>query len=139
VGGVRDDRAAADLHLAIARCTSAHVAQTLRLWGVDHDGESPRAFLVPRSDDGAAAGAGQGQDPRRRIPYQVPSEAELPRRLHSSWRRLPHLQRGIPRRTRGTISSASTSCRGGPVSVGFLSELMPDEPESWTLALMLAP
>ena len=65
-GAVRDDR----LRLIFTCChpalaTGAQVALTLRLLGgLDHRGDRAR---VPgaRADDGAAAGAGEGQDPRR--------------------------------------------------------------------------
>ena len=42
------------------------MALTLRTLGGLATGEIARAFLVPEADDGAAAGARQAQDPRRR-------------------------------------------------------------------------
>ena len=45
--------------------------------------EIAQAFLSARADAGAAHRARQGEDPRRRIPYQVPAPDELPERLDS--------------------------------------------------------
>ena len=81
--GVDDDRLRLIFtccHPALAR--ESQVALTLRtICGLTTD-EIARAFLVPRSDDGAASRAGDGKDSRRaRIPYRVPPADELAERL----------------------------------------------------------
>ena len=65
-------------HPALA--ASAQVALTLRLLGGLTTAEIASSFLA-RADDGAAAGAGEGQDPRRPDPLPGAHEAELPDRL----------------------------------------------------------
>ncbi len=76
--------AAADLHLlpsrpAGGRPGGADAARGLR---AHHRGD--RAGLPDHPDHGGPADrARQGEDPRRRIPYQVPPRAELPDRLET--------------------------------------------------------
>ena len=68
-------------HPALA--PEARVALTLRTLGGLQTPEIARAFLVTERAMAAAARPGQAQDPRRRIPYQVPPDHELPDRLAS--------------------------------------------------------
>ena len=82
---MRDDR----LRLIFTCChpalaPSAQVALTLRLLGGLTTAEIARAFLVPGADHGPAAGAGQGQDPRRAAsPTACPTTPTCPDRLRA--------------------------------------------------------
>ena len=81
---VRDDR----LRLIFTCCHPALAAggsgrpDTQASRGPHDGGDRPR---LPRagSDDGAAAGASEGQDPRRAHPVSVPDDGDLPARLRA--------------------------------------------------------
>ena len=97
-GPVHDDR----LRLIFTCChpalaVPAQVALTLRLLGGLTTAEIARGVPGARADDGAAAGAGEGQDPRR--PHPVPGadrgRAARPAARRAR-RRLPDLHRGPP-------------------------------------------
>ena len=66
-------------HPALA--IEARVALTLRSLGGLETAEIARAFLVSESDDGAAPGPRQTQDPGAGIPYEVPDAEQMPERL----------------------------------------------------------
>ena len=97
-GGRRARRPAApDLHLLPpgARRRRAGRADAAAARRAHHRGDRAR-LPGARADDGAAAGAGQGQDPRRADPVPGPERGRPagppPRR---AGRRLPDLQRGL--------------------------------------------
>ena len=98
VGPVRDDQ----LRLVFTCChpalsPEAQVALTLRMVGGLTTEEIAHAFLVPGPDDAAAAGAGQGQDPRRAhpVPGAVGRGPARPA-AHRAGRGLPGVHRGPP-------------------------------------------
>ena len=116
-GRVEEDDAVHDDRLRLiftcchpALAPAARVALTLRLLGGLHDAEIARAFLVPGADHGAAPGAREGQDPRRRHPLSRAGRGRSPgpprRRAR---RRLPDLQRGL-RGHRRAIASCARTC-----------------------------
>ena len=139
-GPVRDERLRLIFtccHPALAR--PAQVALTLRLLGGLTTAEIARRLPGARADDGAAARAGQGQDPRRRASRTA---------CHAT----PTCPTGC---ARSSPSSTSIFNEGYAASAGddlvradlcaeavrlgrVLADLMPDEPEvSGLLALML--
>ena len=110
-GPVQDDR----LRLIFTCChpalaTAAQVALTLRLLGGLTTAEIARGVPRARADDGAAAGAGEGQDPRRRHPVPGADGGRAARpAARRPGRRLPDLQRGAHGVARASGWSARTS------------------------------
>ena len=133
--------AAADLHVLPprARRSTRRSRCTLRtLAGLDDARDRAR---VPRSraDDGAAARAGEAQDPQRRDPVPRPARAPAARadRLRC-WRSSICSSTRATRRPRAPSSCASDLCAEAIRLARTLAELMPDEPEALgLLALML--
>ena len=118
-GPVRDDR----LRLIFTCChpalaPAAQVALTLRLLGGLTTAEIARAFLVPEPTHGAAAGAGQGQDPRR--PDPLPGAARGRAAGPAARRARRRLPRSSTRATRPARASdwSATTCAPEAIRLG---------------------
>jgi RNA polymerase sigma-70 factor, ECF subfamily len=139
VGPVDDDR----LRLIFTCChpalaPNAQVALTLRLIGGLETAEIARAFVVPEATLAQRLVRAKAKIKAARIPYRVPSDAELPDRLRSVLAVLYLVFNEGYAASSGDDLVREDLCAEAVRLARLLTRLMPDEPEALgLLGLML--
>jgi RNA polymerase sigma-70 factor (ECF subfamily) len=137
-GPVTDDR----LRLIFTCChpalaPAAQVALTLRLLGGLETPEIARAFLVPEATMAQRLVRAKRKIAANKIPYRVPSEAELPDRIHAVLAVLYLVFNEGYTASHGDDLVRVDLCSEAIRLCRLLADLMPDEPEVIGLLALL--